>query len=254
MTTLRIATALNIVALASVSFASPAWCQSSASAGTLKVNVTDPQSRPIGGAIIRYRRVPKTVMVANTLANGHEVPAPGEAAAYGEAAADANGSLIVTGLPAGRYALCAHVPSAAYLDPCVWRQPIAVAIPANVTAPRVVVLSLGVFLKVRVNDPGGLLPQVVDGLWTPRKLTVGVVYARGAYQAARNESVDAAGHDYQLIIPVGVPFTLRLFSHDVALTDLSGAALDMSGSKIAFQATPGQNQAFAFRVSGAAAR
>lgn len=42
------------------------------------------------------------------------------------------------------------------------------------STPKTLVLEKGVYLKMRVSDPVGLLPQVVDGPWTPRKLLVGV--------------------------------------------------------------------------------
>lgn len=253
MTILKIVTALNVAVLGVLS-ASLAWAQTAADTGSLQVTVTNLQGQPIVGATVQYTRIPKTVMITNTRANAREVPAPGEATVHGQMATDANGALSVPGVPAGSYSLCASAPSAAYLDPCVWQQPIAVAISVNATTAQTLALSKGVFLNVRVNDPLGLLPQVIDGLWTPRKLSLGVVYASGAYQAAQNTSVDAAGRDYQLIVPIGVPLTLRLFSHDVALTEQSGAALDMSGSRIAFQAAAGVDQAFTFTVSGAAAR
>jgi hypothetical protein len=235
-------------------FASPAQAQTAANAGSLNVRVVDSQGQPIAAAAVRYMRVPKTVTVPNTRASTVEVPAPGEANVYGETAADANGGLTVPGLPAGSYALCASVPSAAYLDPCVWQQPISVSISASATAAQTLILTKGVFLNVRVNDSNGLLPEVVDGIWTPRKLLVGVVYANGAYQGAQNTGVDSAGRDYQLIVPAGVPFTLRLFSRDVALADQNGAAVDVSGSRIPFQAAAGQDQAFTFSVSGLAGR
>jgi hypothetical protein len=102
----------------------------------------------------------------------------------------------------------------------------------------------------RVSDPKGLLPQNLDGLWMPRKLLVGVIYGNGAYRGARNTGVDATGHDYQLIIPAGVPFTLRLFSHDITLTDEAGIAVDLSGSRIPFEASPDKQQNFSFTVAG----
>jgi hypothetical protein len=82
---------------------------------------------------------------------------------------------------------------------------------------------------------------------------VGVTYANGAYQGAQNVSVDATGRNYQLIVPPGVAFNLRLFSRDVALTDAVGASVDISGSLIPFQAAEGQDQSFTFTVSGPAA-
>ncbi len=99
-----------------------------------------------------------------------------------------------------------------------------------------------------------LLPQVVDGPWTPRKLLIGVVYGTGAYQGARNTAVDSAGRDYQLIIPAGKPFRLWLYSTDLALTDASGAAVTSPAGGVAFQASTGQDQNFTFTVAGPGSR
>jgi hypothetical protein len=119
-------------------------------------------------------------------------------------------------------------------------------------AKQTLVLVKGVYLNVRINDPSGLLPPVLDGPWTPRKLLVGVVYGSGAYQAARNTSVDPAGRNYQLIIPSGQSFSLRLYSTDVVLSDARGAAIGTPSGGVPFQATPGQDQAFTFTVTGRA--
>ena len=186
-----------------------------------------------------------------TAGDGHDASGP---VAQGQVTADGSGKFLVKGLPPDNYVLCADVPSAAYLDPCVWGQPIQVTVPPGGTANQTTTLTKGVFLRVRVNDPLGLLPQTVDGVWTPRRLLVGVGYARGAYQGAQNTGVDAGGHGYELVIPAGLPLRLRLFSHDVALKDAGGNPVDISGSQIPFEAAAGQDRIFTFTVSGPAAR
>jgi hypothetical protein len=113
-------------------------------------------------------------------------------------------------------------------------------------------LEKGVNLNVRVNDPKGLLPPVIDGPWTPRKLLVGVSYGTGAYQGARNTSGDAAGRSYQLIVPAGMSFHLWLYSTDVALADANGVAVDAPAAWIPFQTSTGQDRMFTFGVSGPA--
>jgi hypothetical protein len=218
--------------------------QSQAPVGSLGGSVSDQQGNALAGAEVRY--------VGGTRIAGSR-PGPGETVVGGTVITDANGQFAVSGMPAGDYSLCADVPSAAYLDPCIWQQPVFVTVPATGTGIATLALSEGVFLKVRVNDPLGLLPSTVDGLWTLRKLVVGVTYANGAYQGAQNVSVDATGRNYQLIVPPGVAFNLRLFSRDVALTDAVGASVDISGSLIPFQAAEGQDQSFTFTVSGPAA-
>jgi hypothetical protein len=162
---------------------------------------------------------------------------------------------LVTGLPPGDYLLCASVPSAAFLDPCQWATPLRVTVSPNALTTQNIALAKGVFLKVRVNDPLGLLPQTLDGPMLGGKLAVGVYYANNAYTGTTNMGVDGSGRDYQRIVPVGIPLKLWLFSGDVALADASGKPVNSSsGALIPFQATAGQDQVFTFVVSGALAK
>jgi hypothetical protein len=114
------------------------------------------------------------------------------------------------------------------------------------------VLQKGVYLNVQINDPKGLLPQATAGPWTSGKLVVGVVYGSGAFQGASNTAIDSAGRSYQLIIPTGQPFALWLYSTDFLLADANGATVPSPAAGIPFQATAGQDQAFAFAVTGPA--
>lgn len=225
--------------------ASFALAQAPGATGSLQGSVTDPQGRPLAGAVVRYQSIPPSVA-----AGVRATPAPGETVAGGTVATDANGRFTLAGLPFAPHLLCASVPSAPYLDPCIWGQAVRTTVSAGATTSQALILVKGVYLNVRVNDPMRLLPQVVDGPWTPRKLLVGVVYGTGAYQGARNTAVDSAGRDYQLIIPAGKPFRLWLYSTDLALTDASGAAVTSPAGAVAFQASTGQDQNFTFTVAG----
>lgn len=177
-------------------------------------------------------------------------PAPGEAVLSGTVSTNANGKFTILALPSGVYLLCSNVPSAVYLDSCTWGRAVRVSVSAGAIASASLVLQKGVYLNVRVNDPQGLLPHVVDGPWTPRKLLVGVAYGTGAYQAAGNTAVDSAGRSYQLIIPAGKPFSLWLYSTDIALLDANGIALAGPTAGIPFQASSGQDQTFTFIIAG----
>jgi len=86
------------------------------------------------------------------------------------------------------------------------------------------------------------------------KLLVGVFYANGAYVGASNTGVDSAGRDYRILIPVGVPLKLWLFSEDVTLRDASGQSVYTPGSPIPFQASAGQDHLFTFGVTGTVAK
>lgn len=103
-----------------------------------------------------------------------------------------------------------------------------------------------------MNDPLSLLPQVVDGPWTPRKLLVGVAYGTGAYQGVPNTAVDLAGHTYQLVVPAGMSFHVWLYSRDVALKDAGGVAVAAPAGGASFQTSAGQDPSFTFTVTGPA--
>ena len=180
------------------------------------------------------------------------VPLPGETVVTGAVSTDADGGFALAGMPPAVYLLCANVPSAPYIDPCIWRQSLRVTVPAGATAKQNLTLEKGVYLNVRINDPIGLLPQAVDGPWTPRKLLVGVKYGTGAYQGAANTTVDSAGRNYQLIVPAGMAFWLWLYSSDVALTDANAVPVVAPGAQIPFETVAAQNQSFTFTVSGPA--
>jgi hypothetical protein len=166
--------------------------------GSLHGQVQDTEGRPLAGAVVSY------MSVAPSVAAGlRATPAPGEKLATGSVVAGADGGFKLSGLPSAQHVLCAAVPSGPYLNPCVWRQGVRTAVTAGSEASAIIVLEKGVYLNVRVNDPKGLLPAVVDGLWTPRKLKVGVTYGSGAFEAAQNTSVDASGRNYQMTIPAG---------------------------------------------------
>jgi hypothetical protein len=213
--------------------------------GALQGAVTDTQGKPVVGAIVRYQSIPPSVA-----AGIKAIPVPGETIASGTITTDANGRFTAAGLPFATHLLCAHVPSAPYLDPCVWGQTVRATVSAGVIANQTLILTKGVYVNVRVNDPMHLLPQTLDGPWTPRKLQIGVVYGTGAYHGAQNTAADSTGRSYQMIIPAGKPFRLWLYSTDVRLSDGSGTAITSPAAAIPFQAAPGQDQTFTLTVVG----
>jgi hypothetical protein len=219
--------------------------QTSSTTGALQGSIKDTQGQVVPTAQIRYQRVVQTVRVGN-----QTLPAPGEAVVNNLVTADATGAFSLANLPSGQYVLCANVPGAPYLDPCIWHRPIPVTVSAAVTSVPSLTLEKGVFLKVRINDPQRLLPRTLDGPLTPRKLLVGVLYANGAYQGALNTGVDSAGRNYQLAIPAATAFKLWLFSRDVTLTDANGDSVTTNGPQNSFQAAVGQDQLFTFTVAG----
>src|SRR5262249_12251320 len=142
--------------------------------------------------------------------------------------------------------LCASVPSAPYLDPCIWGTQMRAAVVASVPASASLVLTKGVFLRVRVNDPSGLLPRGAQGPFPAgNRLLVGAVWGSAGYLSNPTIVTDGRGRDYQMPVPVGVPLTLRLFSRELALTDAAGVASTL----VPFRADTGQDQMFTYTIS-----
>ncbi len=220
-----------------------------ATSGGFRGTVTDSQANPIVGAQVRYARILRTVPDAF----GHLVLAPGEVAAEGLLPSIAGGAFSASSLPVGDYYLCATVPSAPYLDPCRWGTPTRLTVSASaVAASPTIALIKGVYLSVNVNDPQGLIPAAQVLASQSAKLRVGLFYANGAYLGLP-ETLSGGIHTYQAPIPVGTPMNLWLFSTDVVLTDANGNPISPStGYRAPFQATAGQDQAFAFTVVGPA--
>jgi hypothetical protein len=125
---------------------------------------------------------------------------------------------------------------------------------ANASTGYRFVLKRGAFLKVRIIDPKGLLPKEKDGPLRAGNLIVGVNFRNGAYLGATNTTVDPAGRDYEIIVPVGERLALWLYSLHVALTDSAGKPVSSPGATIPFQASAGIDQVFIFTVSGPAPR
>lgn len=71
----------------------------------------------------------------------------------GTVLADSSGAFVVTGLPPASYVMFASVPSAPYLDPCIWKQTIRATVSAGATTGQNLALEKGVNLSIRVNDP-----------------------------------------------------------------------------------------------------
>lgn len=210
----------------------------------MRGSVTAEDGKAVPGAVVRYRRIVRLRQVGN-----HFEVAQGEAVVSRSTSSDPNGAFAALDLPAGDYVVCAEVPSAAYLDPCKWSTSPKVTLSAGAVAMPPLVLKKGVLLRVRVNDPAGLLPTQVGPI-SAGNLIIGVRFGIGAFHAATAKRIDKSGRDYELVIPAGMPMSLWVFSRHVTLTDSKGSPIDNSGAMIPFQAAAGQDQSFTLDVSG----
>lgn len=198
-----------------------------------------PQTQRVNGQVRDHAGAP----VPNARIRAVPLAAPGGARANALAAVD--GSFALTGLPAGLYQLCADVPGAELLDPCLWdRQPTPVTVrdlPLNGMSLQ---LKRGATLSVRVDDPGRSL--VAAERSGKGHLLVGVWSANGAFHPARVTAEDARGRTYSLAVPAGVAGKLSVTPSGLRLQDAAGKAAVGAGS-IDFELPPA-GQVFRYTV------
>ena len=168
----------------------------------------------------------------------------------------ADGSFELAKLPAGPYLLCAQIPSMLvgpkddpFIDSCASpdiSSPIALAA-AQTRTGVIVRAKRGYLLKVRVNDPGKLLPapNTKDG---GNALRISLVNSAGLHQSIPITSQDPGGRTHGIVIPYGSPHSLFIQGAGFALQDSAGRGLD-GVTPVSVTASPGgPSQAYVVNV------
>lgn len=216
-----------------------------ADAGVLNGSVQDEAGAPLAGVRVAYARQYRLVGPP-----GRAVLAPGESAARGVAVTDQSGRFEVASLPAGQYQVCLTVPDGAYLDPCKWETGTIVEVDGAAVGVVKMVLKRGVLLRVRINDPKGLLATEKVTALGGGRLIVGVRFRSGAFLGSEAVSPFPGGQEFRMVVPAGLPCGLWLFSRSLLLDDSSGARLTARGTLFPFQAKVGGDEIFTFTASG----
>jgi hypothetical protein len=132
---------------------------------------------------------------------------------------ESDGSFKMKGVPAGTYRLCIEKTSAALLDPCQWSPvPNSVTVTPGDDASITMLAQAGISMTIRVDDPTGLLandPRSVD-------ILINAKTTSGRHIAAVLASKDKSGKTMTMVVPVGVPIDLMIYSSRLALTDDQG--------------------------------
>ncbi len=216
-----------------------------ADAGVLNGSVQDEAGAPLAAVRVAYAR-----QYALVGPPGRAMLAPGESATRGVTVTDQAGQFEITNLPAGQYRICVTVPDGPYLDPCKWGTGTILKVDAGAAVPLKLVLKRGVFLRVRINDPKGLLASEKVTALGGGRLIVGVRFGSGAFLGSEGVSPFPGGQEYRMVVPAGLPCSLWLFSRNVLLDDSSGARLTARGTLVPFQAKVGGDEIFTFTASG----
>ena len=142
-----------------------------------------------------------------------------------------DGAFQFTQLPAGSYRLCAQVPQERirrgddrFVDSCaLWESaPPPIALAAGETRKgAVVTVARGYLFKIRVNDPGKLLPPPI-GKIGGNALSLMIFDASGLPHNIPIVSQDAGGRDHAVVIPYGIPHKLEIHSTVLGLNDQIG--------------------------------
>ena len=195
------------------SFAAALFAQAGAS-GQINGLIEDPDGKPIPQANVAI------------LVRPPALPTDPFQPFNAEVTTDANGKFNVTGVPAGRYAVCVSVPNSNLLPPCAWERPSLVALATGQTLSLAPIrLKKGVDLYVRVNDLSGT-EAAKEGRVAGASLLLGVRVTNGPFVHIPRTASDTKGFDHHLFVPPATDLSVIAFSQAFTLLDSSGAAVD----------------------------
>ena len=157
-----------------------------------------------------------------------------------------DGSFLVSGLPAGRFRVCALANGINSLGSCpvfATRKLVDVGAAQNLNVGTLVSVQ-GYRLQVRVNDPTGLIVKNDDknaGKNSGAFLLHGA-FVGANYIPAKITASDALGRSLEMLVPFDTAFTFSLQSKFYVLNDDKGAAADpVKGVQIPLQVKSGSS-------------
>lgn len=133
-----------------------------------------------------------------------------------------DGSFSLHKIPPGTYEICVDAPHRSVLDPCKWRPTQSrITVTAGQTVSNIgLVVDPGYVLRIRIKDPGKLLPVGNGG--SPGAALQLLIEGPKHYEALRLDSVDAGGRNQYVVIPYNTPLILAALGTGVALSDGNG--------------------------------
>jgi hypothetical protein len=218
----------NTVARLTVLFLAAIWSTLSAadSAGSISGVVVDESGAPIANALVTLQS-PRPYLPG---VDGRPVPAgPG---VNSVARTGADGVFVATGLPSGKYYLCAYGVKPTQLRSCRWNQSatdLDLSPGQNVQGLRFIIVE-GTLLIFHVLDPRGVIQDLADLPVVDRRLPlrganfrIGV-WAGAQYAQASLLSKQAGFREYGIAIPKNA--NVRLFlDTSLPVVDANGVAV-----------------------------
>jgi hypothetical protein len=163
-----------------------------------------------------------------------------------------DGSFQFGRLSGGSYRLCGYVPHSAWLNPCAWglQPPVVTLSGTQPVATITLTLKKGAAVPIRINDPGGLLPQY-EGKSPGADLLIGVASDSRVFLPATIVSQDGGGRNHQIVIPFNSLVNLVVFSAQFQLSTLGLPLPKVSSTKIPITApSGGQPPTVTLQVTG----
>jgi hypothetical protein len=191
---------------------------SGASAGSISGSIAAADGAPIDAALTLHDLTTARVAGAHSFDR--------------QFASKRDGTFALSGIPAGRYEICVDAPHQLILDPCRWgtTERITVAAGSAVTGVNLTVRR-GYLLRVRVRDPGQILPAAVGGI-AGAALQMTVQTREGRYENLRMQGIDATGRTHYLVIPYDRPLLLEASSTGLALSDANNQRYTNDSARI----------------------
>jgi hypothetical protein len=186
--------------------------------------VVDAAGQPVSDAVVYYSNVPQ-FSATDARFIGPVIRS--------RTGTDAAGRFSVSGLPFGRYLVCAAGTQPTQLRSCDWGLGIAVADLVQVTPSAIATLKLGdgCLIKITIEDPNGLVqdrPIDLPMRAITGNLSFGVI-SGGRYEPARLLSVVGAVRTYYVAVPKNTTFHL-IMSTALAITNAAANALVQTAS------------------------
>ncbi len=200
----------------------PAFAQIAPAVGSISGTVIDDAGRPVPGAKLVYAKLTEHTRDQD----GHQmVKDPGFAKAI---TAGQDGSFAFSGLPPGRYHVCAYGTQPTQVGSCDWGGVPVITLRADQSIQNVTRrIYEGAVVSIRVADPNGSIavPDSKGRVARERRFFIGLSSQSGFYRPAARVSQSATDHVFRIIIPRQM--VARLFiDSELSVTEASGVPLE----------------------------
>jgi len=199
-----------------------AWAQATSGSGVISGIVLNDVGTPVSTARVGYTKLAEYSQESD----GHLfVRDPGFSRII---TAGADGRFVLSGLPAGRYAVCALAAQADQLGSCEWGGGAALELAPNQRVDNYIRrIWEGTALSLRVSDPNRRIahPDRAGNVIRERRFFIGARVDSGLYRRA--ELVSTAGTQHVFLLTVPRRWRVRLFiDSELAVTDWLGRRME----------------------------